>query len=168
VELAHVAKVISTDEPAQRDSSANKKESGMAMSTASLRESDPMMEMNTTPLIDVLLVLLILFILTLPAITHKTGLTLPAGPVDPVKNAPAPIDLRIDFDGTLVWNGTIVSNLTELEEYLLVEAMQPVQSELHVRPDRRAQYDTIAKVLAIAQRSGIQRIGFTGQEQFDL
>lgn len=139
----------------------------MAMSTASFRESDPMLEMNTTPLIDVLLVLLILFILTLPAITNNTRLDL--RPVGESRSPPPPpresIDLAIDFDGTILWNGTPVPNLRELEQYLLVEGMQPVQSELHVRPDRRAQYDTIAKVLALAQRSGIERIGFVDQDQ---
>jgi biopolymer transport protein ExbD len=136
----------------------------MAMSTASLRESDPMMEMNTTPLIDVLLVLLILFILTLPALTNNTPLELQGGEGRAQR---APIDVDIDFDGTITLNGAPVHDLAELERYFLMEAMQPVQSELHVRPDRRAQYDTIAKVLAIAQRSGIERIGFTGQEQFE-
>jgi biopolymer transport protein ExbD len=137
----------------------------MAMSTASVRESDPMMEMNTTPLIDVLLVLLILFILTLPVMTSNTRIELPGGPAQAPQRAP--IDLSIDFDGTITLNGAPVRDMVELERYFLMEAMQPVQSELHVRPDRRAQYDTIAKVLAIAQRSGIERIGFTGQEQFE-
>jgi biopolymer transport protein ExbD len=137
----------------------------MAMSTASLRESDPMMEMNTTPLIDVLLVLLILFILTLPVMTNNTSLELQGGAGKPPERTP--IDVGIEFDGTITLNGARVHDMVELERYFLMEAMQPVQSELHVRPDRRAQYDTIAKVLAIAQRSGIERIGFTGQEQLE-
>ena len=138
----------------------------MAMSMASGRESDPMLEMNTTPLIDVLLVLLILFIITLPAMTQKTTMDMPKVPPHPSPTPfNQPITLAIEFDGTLVLNGVQVASLQELERYFRAEALQPVQSELHIRPDRRARYDTVAKVLAIAQRSGIQRIGFTGQEQ---
>jgi biopolymer transport protein ExbD len=136
----------------------------MAMSTAARDDSGPIAEMNTTPLVDVMLVLLILFIITLPVMTNSTNLHLGGTP------GPAPerqaINLAIDFDGTILWNGAVVQDLAQLESYFRVEAGKADQPELHVLPDRRAKYDTVAQVLAIAQRSGMQRIGFAGQERF--
>jgi biopolymer transport protein ExbD len=129
-------------------------------------EGEPMMEINTTPLIDVMLVLLIMFIITLPVMTHAVKLDMPRQ-----TNAPPPdvmiepIRLDIDWDGTVIWNGSPVQ-LDALEGYFRVEAAKNPQPELHVRPDRRANYDTVAKVLALAQRNGMQRIGFVGNEQF--
>ena len=76
-----------------------------------------------------------------------------------------PIQLEIDFDGTVLWNGTPVA-LEQLENYFRTEATKSPQPELHVRPNRRANYDVVAKVLALAQRNGMQRIGFVGNEQF--
>jgi biopolymer transport protein ExbD len=129
-------------------------------------EGEPMMEINTTPLIDVMLVLLIMFIITLPVMTHAVKLDMPrqtnAPPPDVVIE---PIRLDIDWDGTVIWNGSPVQ-LDALEGYFRVEAAKNPQPELHVRPDRRANYDTVAKVLALAQRNGMQRIGFVGNEQF--
>jgi biopolymer transport protein ExbD len=139
----------------------------MAMSVGSGGEGEPMMEINTTPLIDVMLVLLILFILTLPVMTHAIKLDMPR----PTQNPPPPevitepIRLDIDWDGSIIWNGTLVQ-LGTLEGYFRTEAAKNPQPELHVRPDRRADYDTVAKVLALAQRNGMQRIGFVGNEQF--
>jgi biopolymer transport protein ExbD len=120
--------------------------------------------MNTTPLVDVMLVLLILFIITLPVMTNSTNLHIGGGTeTATIRDA---IDLQIDFDGTILWNGTVVEDLAQLERYFAVEARKTNQPELHVLPDRRANYDAVAKVLAIAQRSGMQRIGFAGQERF--
>ena len=129
-------------------------------------EGEPMVEMNTTPLIDVMLVLLILFIITLPITTHAVKLDMPRPteappPVDRVE----PIRLDIDWDGAIIWNGSLVK-LDDLEGYFQTASVQSPQPELHVRPDRRADYDTVAKVLAMAQRNGMQRIGFVGNEQF--
>ncbi len=138
----------------------------MAMSVGGGGEDEPMMDINTTPLIDVMLVLLIMFIITLPVMTHAVKLDMPQ-----TKNAPPPpvviepIQLEIDWDGTVIWNGTLVQ-LAALEGYFRVEAAKNPQPELHVRPNRRANYDTVAKVLALAQRNGMQRIGFVGNEQF--
>jgi biopolymer transport protein ExbD len=136
----------------------------MAMSIAARDDSDPIADMNTTPLVDVMLVLLILFIITLPVMTNSTNLHIGRG--DPPPLAPATISLSIDFDGTILWNGAVVQDLAQLERYFRVEAGKANQPELHVLPDRRARYDTVAQVLAIAQRSGMQRIGFAGQERF--
>ena len=117
--------------------------------------------MNTTPLVDVMLVLLILFIITLPVMTNSTNLHIGRGGTA-VRDA---ISLQIDFDGTILWNGTVVEDRCSWSA-TVVEAGKANQPELHVQPDRRAKYDTVAQVLAIAQRSGMQRIGFAGQERF--
>jgi biopolymer transport protein ExbD len=138
----------------------------MAMSVGGGGDDEPMMDINTTPLIDVMLVLLIMFIITLPVMTHAVKLDMPQS-----RNAPPPpvvvepIQLEIDWDGTVIWNGTPVQ-LGALEGYFRVEAAKNPQPEVHVRPNRRANYDTVAKVLALAQRNGMQRIGFVGNEQF--
>jgi biopolymer transport protein ExbD len=129
-------------------------------------EGEPMMEINTTPLIDVMLVLLIMFIITLPVMTHAVKLDMPRQTnAPPPEVVIEPIRLDIDWDGTVIWNGSPVQ-LDALEGYFRVEAAKNPQPELHVRPDRRANYDTVAKVLALAQRNGMQRIGFVGNEQF--
>jgi biopolymer transport protein ExbD len=138
----------------------------MAMSVGGGGDDEPMMDINTTPLIDVMLVLLIMFIITLPVMTHAVKLDMPQS-----KNQPPPpvtvepIQLEVDWDGTVIWNGTPVQ-LSALEGYFRVEAAKNPQPEVHVRPNRRANYDTVAKVLALAQRNGMQRIGFVGNEQF--
>jgi biopolymer transport protein ExbD len=136
----------------------------MAMSIGANDDSGPIADINTTPLVDVMLVLLILFIITLPVMTNSTNLQLGGG--DPSTIRREAISLAIDFDGTILWNGSVVEDLAQLERYFIVEAGKANQPELHVQPDRRAKYDTVAQVLAIAQRSGMQRIGFAGQERF--
>jgi biopolymer transport protein ExbD len=136
----------------------------MAMSIGANDDSAPIADMNTTPLVDVMLVLLILFIITLPVMTNSTNLHIGTGP--DIETQREAISLQIDFDGTILWNGAVVEDLAQLERYFAVEAGKADQAELHVQPDRRAKYDTVAQVLAIAQRSGMQRIGFAGQERF--
>ena len=137
----------------------------MAISIGANDDSGPIADMNTTPLVDVMLVLLILFIITLPVMTNSTNLHIGKGP-PVIETQREAISLAIDFDGTILWNGAVVEDLAQLERYFAVEAGKANQPELHVQPDRRAKYDTVAQVLAIAQRSGMQRIGFAGQERF--
>jgi biopolymer transport protein ExbD len=139
----------------------------MAMSVGGGGEGEPMMEINTTPLIDVMLVLLIMFIITLPVMSHAVKLDMPrpSQTPPPIDEITEPIRLDIDWDGSIIWNGSLVQ-LSVLEDYFRSEAQKNPQPELHVRPDRRANYDTVAKVLALAQRNGMQRIGFVGNEQF--
>jgi biopolymer transport protein ExbD len=139
----------------------------MAMQVGGGGEGEPMMEINTTPLIDVMLVLLIMFIITLPVMSHAVKLDMPRQTANPppIDQVIEPIRLDIDWDGSIIWNGSLVQ-LDVLESYFRNEAAKNPQPELHVRPDRRANYDTVAKVLAIAQRNGMQRIGFVGNEQF--
>lgn len=123
---------------------------------------EPFSEMNTTPLIDVMLVLLIMFIITMPMMNHSVSLSVAGAPGSPSQLEP--IRIGIDFDGTLILNGAEVASLASLESFLQAEGRKAEQRELPVRADQRAKYDTVAKVLAIAQRSGLKRIGIDGND----
>jgi biopolymer transport protein ExbD len=125
-----------------------------------------MMEMNTTPLIDVLLVLLVMFIITIPVMTHAVKLDMPRATNAPSLAQPIIIQLEIDFDGTVLWNGTPVPDFNTLDAYFRREAEADPQPELHIRPSKRANYDVVARVLASAQRNGMRKIGLVGNEQF--
>jgi biopolymer transport protein ExbD len=124
-----------------------------------------MMDINMTPLIDVMLVLLIMFIITIPVMTHAVKLDMPRATNAPSTAQPVVINLEIDFDGTVLWNGTPVE-IEALEGYFRREAAIDPQPELHIRPSKRAKYDVVARVLASAQRNGMRKIGFVGNEQF--
>jgi biopolymer transport protein ExbD len=139
----------------------------MAMSVGEGSEDGSMVEINTTPLIDVMLVLLIMFIITIPVMTHAVKLDMPR-PTDapPPPVPPEIIQLEIDFDGTVVWNGTPLSDFNQLEGYFRQEAQKDPQPELHLRPDKRARYDTVARVLASAQRNRMKKIGFVNITEF--
>jgi biopolymer transport protein ExbD len=128
-------------------------------------EDEPMMDINMTPLIDVMLVLLIMFIITIPVMTHAVKLDMPRASNAPSQALPVVINLEIDFDGTVLWNGTPV-DIESLEGYFRREAANDPQPELHIRPSKRAKYDVVARVLASAQRNGMRKIGFVGNEQF--
>jgi biopolymer transport protein ExbD len=128
-------------------------------------EDEPMMDINMTPLIDVMLVLLIMFIITIPVMTHAVKLDMPRASNAPSVVTPVVINLEIDFDGTVLWNGTPV-DIESLEGYFRREAANDPQPELHIRPSKRAKYDVVARVLASAQRNGMRKIGFVGNEQF--
>jgi biopolymer transport protein ExbD len=128
-------------------------------------EDEPMMDINMTPLIDVMLVLLIMFIITIPVMTHAVKLDMPRASNAPSNAQPIVINLEIDFDGTVLWNGTPVE-IEALEGYFRREAGLDPQPELHIRPSKRAKYDVVARVLASAQRNGMRKIGFVGNEQF--
>jgi biopolymer transport protein ExbD len=125
-------------------------------------------DINTTPLIDVMLVLLVTLIITLPVMTHAVKLDMPNAnnPPPPPDQQPEVIDLEIDFDGTVVWNGTPVTGIPQLEGYFNAERDKEPQPEIHLRPDRRAKYDVVAKVLAAAQRNHMKKIGFVNVAEF--
>jgi biopolymer transport protein ExbD len=137
----------------------------MSMSIGGGGEDEPMMEMNMTPLIDVLLVLLVMFIITIPVMTHAVKLDMPRPTNAPKLSEPVVIQLEIDFDGTVLWNGSAVT-VDDLDAYFRREAANDPQPELHIRPNKRASYDVVARVLAAAQRNGLLKIGFVGNEQF--
>ncbi|MEC3951293.1 ExbD/TolR family protein [Sphingobium sp. HWE2-09] len=137
----------------------------MAMSMGS-DDGEPMMEMNTTPLIDVMLVLLIMFIITIPIQTHAVKIDLPqnAPPtdsvIDPVKNKVA-----IDPAGIITWNGAPIDLLT-LRQYLQQSLRLPVEPELQFQPNAQTRYVTVDEVLAEIKRAGVTKLGFVGNEQY--
>jgi len=137
----------------------------MSVGTSSGQE---MCDINTTPLIDVMLVLLVTLIISLPVMTHAVKLDMPdvthQPPPPPVP--PEVIDLEIDGDGTVVWNGQPVSGMEQLEGYFRSDRDKDPQPEIHLRPDRRARYDVVAKVLAAAQRNHMKKIGFVNVTEF--
>jgi biopolymer transport protein ExbD len=139
----------------------------MAMS-ANTADGEVMVEMNTTPLIDVMLVLLTLLIITLPIQTHAVKLDMPAANSPPPTVIPQTVELGVDFDGTITWNGTAVDRGT-MDAYFADIGKKPTaeQDEIHVSPNRLAKYNAVAMVLADAQRLGATHIGFSGIDQYN-
>jgi biopolymer transport protein ExbD len=141
----------------------------MSMSVGSAGgENEVMVEMNTTPLIDVMLVLLVMLIITIPIQTHAVKLDLPQSQANPPPptTPPVVVDLEIDFDGTPIWNGTPVPGRAQLDKYFQDISNQIPQPEVHLRPNRLAKYEAVARTLADAQRLGVSKIGFVGTDQY--
>jgi biopolymer transport protein ExbD len=141
----------------------------MAMNVGSSSASqDPevMVDINTTPLIDVMLVLLIMLIITIPIQMHDTKLNMPVGNPPPPLTPPEVVQIDVDFDGTVLWNGAVVPDRAQLEARLQQAASQPVQPEIHLRPNKLVAYKDVAAVMASAQRLGITKLGLIGGEQF--
>jgi biopolymer transport protein ExbD len=129
-------------------------------------DGEVMVDINTTPLIDVMLVLLIMLIITIPVQTHAVKLDMPIGNPPPPPTPPIVINLDIDFDGTISWNGTTVPDRATLESYITQAQAQDPQPELHIKPNRLAKYGIVAEVLAESQHLGLTKIGFVGNEQY--
>ncbi|MEQ1802262.1 MAG: biopolymer transporter ExbD [Gammaproteobacteria bacterium] len=129
-------------------------------------EGAPMMEMNTTPLIDVMLVLIIMLIVTLPVMTHAVKLDMPQTNNPPPLVPPVVINILIDYDNSISWNGTPVANLATLERYFKVESQNDPQPQVAIEAHPRAKYDTVEQVLASAQRNSMQKMGIVGTEKF--
>jgi biopolymer transport protein ExbD len=125
-----------------------------------------MIDINTTPLIDVMLVLLVMLIITIPIQLHSVNLNLPTGNPPPPLVKPEILKIDIDGTGTIYWNGEVVPNRATLDEKLTAAAAQAVQPELHLRPDKAAKYEIVAAVMASSQRLGLTKIGIVGSEQF--
>ena len=141
----------------------------MAMNVGSVGktgEPDVMIDINTTPLIDVMLVLLVMLIITLPIQLHSVNLNMPTGNPPPPKVLPEIMKIDIDPTGTVYLNGEPVPDRATLEEKFTAAAAQPVQPEVHLRPDKAVKYDVVAGVMASAQRLGLTKIGIIGSEQF--
>jgi biopolymer transport protein ExbD len=139
----------------------------MAMTVGASGSADPqvMVDINTTPLIDVMLVLLIMLIITIPIQTHAVKLNMPVGNPPPPLTPPEVVTVEIDFDGTILWNGETVDRPT-LEARFRGAAAMPVQPEFHLRPNKLVTYKHVAHVMAAAQRNGVVKIGLIGAEQF--
>lgn len=129
-------------------------------------DPEPMIEMNMTPLIDVMLVLIIMLIITIPIQNHAVNLNMPVGNPPPPTAPPEVITIDVDFDGTIIWNGTVIPDRATLEGKLQNVAAMPTQPEVHLRPNKLVAYKSVAAVMASAQRLGVTKIGLIGNEQF--
>jgi biopolymer transport protein ExbD len=129
-------------------------------------DGQPMMEMNTTPLIDVMLVLLIMFIITIPVQTHAVKVDLPQNsnapkpPIEPDKNK-----VSIDVSGNVFWNGNPIDNVTLAQYLQRTTAMNP-EPELHFQPDANSRYEKVDQILAVIKRANVTKLGFVGNEQY--
>lgn len=138
----------------------------MSMNVSTSGADAPVCDVNTTPLIDVMLVLLVMLIVTLPLMTHAVKLDMPRP--NPNSEPPPPaeiIQIGVEFDGTVTWNGSPIDMAT-LESYFRSEAQKVPQPEIHLRPDSRARYDAVANVMAAAQRQKMVKMGFTNVAEF--
>lgn len=140
----------------------------MSMQTTSDNESgEPMLDVNVTPLIDVMLVLLIMFIITIPIQTHAVKLDLPVNTENPPPQVIEPVKNKVvvTAQGQILWNGNPVSQ-DQLRQYLEVtQQMNPIP-ELHLQPDATARYELVDEVLAITKRAHVQKMGFVGNEYY--
>lgn len=139
----------------------------MAMQTTSNNDdAEPMMEMNTTPLIDVMLVLIIMLIITIPPQTHAVKLDLPQGDspptdvIDPIKNK-----IVVTQGNLILWNGTPV-NQVQLRQYLDVSQQYNPVPELHLQPEPEARYDLVDQVLVVTKQANVSKMGFVGNEAY--
>ncbi|MEJ5992047.1 biopolymer transporter ExbD [Ramlibacter sp. PS3R-8] len=138
----------------------------MIIRTGTEPDPEPMVDINTTPLVDVLLVLIVMLIITIPIQLHAVALEMPG------RNAPVPasppviVQLEVDAAGRFLWNGELLAGREALESKLREAAQQPDQPEVHVRAHPRAKYAPVAAALTSAQRLGLARIGLVGSEQF--
>ena len=135
----------------------------MSMSVGSDAMSDdekPMSEINTTPLVDVMLVLLIIFLITVPVITQSVKVSLPKAANIPTQTKPENINIAVDREGNVYWNTMLVPNQDALLERIKQIAMMNPQPEIHVRGDRATAYENVGRVIVLCQRGGIQKVGF--------
>ncbi len=135
-------------------------------SSNSSGEPEVMMDINTTPLIDVMLVLLIMLIITIPIQLHAVNLNMPVGTPPPQDIKPEVVKLDIDERSVVFWNGEEVPDRATLEARMRAAAEQPLQPEVHLRPNKLARYEVVAAVMASTQRIGLTKMGIVGSEQF--
>jgi biopolymer transport protein ExbD len=139
----------------------------MGMNVGSGSEGDMMVEMNTTPLIDLMLVLIVMLIMSLPPQTHAVKLDMPVTNNPPPDTPPPVVDIVVDFDGSIYWNSELITSGTQLQGYLKSAAHAEPRPEIHLKPNKLAKYDYVAKVLATAQRLGVKNIGILGNEALE-
>jgi biopolymer transport protein ExbD len=133
----------------------------MAMQLGSPSEEDEVMSsINTTPLVDVMLVLLIIFLITIPVVTHTVPVQLPAERNQPTQTKPENIVIAVDRDGRVYWNERLVPDLPTLFERMKAVAVQVPQPEIHIRGDQEVRYRAVGEVVVTCQRAGIVKIAF--------
>ena len=138
---------------------------GMNVGSSSGGEPDVIMDVNTTPLIDVMLVLLVMLIITIPIQLHSVNLDMPPPNLNQPLTKPVVVEIFIDFDGRLMWNGEEVDRAA-LEQKMRSAVAEAVQPEIHIKPNKLVDYGHVAHVLATAQRLGLKKLGMVGNEQF--
>jgi biopolymer transport protein ExbD len=141
---------------------------GMNVGNSSADE-EVMVDINTTPLIDVMLVLLIMFIITIPIQTHAVKMNMPVpNNAAPPPKPPEVVRIDVDFDGTIGWNGEVIQagDRSAIEQRLAAVAALADQPEVHLRPNKLVTYKHVAMIMATAQRLGVTKIGIVGNEQF--
>jgi len=131
-----------------------------------LEEPEVMMDINTTPLIDVMLVLLIMLIITIPVQLHSINLDMPTGTPPPAIKKPSIVRIEIDARNVVRWNDKTLADRAELDALLQQASQQQPQPEVHIKPQGKAKYEAVAGVLASAQRNGLTKLGIVGSEQF--
>src|SRR5258707_263926 len=136
------------------------------MQVGQAEDDDLNSQINTTPLVDVMLVLLIIFLITIPMQTQNVTLNLPKANQPPTPVQPQVVTIDIDFDGTIIWNGDTLSGRPELESRMRASAAMQDQPEIHLRPNKLVKYRNVAMVMASAQRLGLTKVGIIGHEQF--
>ncbi len=129
-------------------------------------EDEVMIDINTTPLIDVMLVLIIMLIITIPVQLHSVNLNMPVGNPPPPTKPPVVVTIDVDFDGTVLWNGETLPDAQALDAKLRQAAAEADQPEVHLRPNKLVAYKSVAAVMAAAQRLGVNKLGIVGNEQF--
>jgi biopolymer transport protein ExbD len=138
----------------------------MSVATEGGDEGDVIAEMNTTPLIDVMLVLLIMLIITIPIQTHAVKLNMPTGGASTVTEPPKVVQVAVSATGSITWDGVPLADRGELESRIIEAAKMVPQPEIHLRPDRSAKYEVVAMIMATSQKLGLTKLGLTGNEQF--
>jgi biopolymer transport protein ExbD len=141
---------------------------GMNLGNSGGGSADPevMVDLNTTPLIDVMLVLIVMLIITIPVQLHSINMNMPPPSVNKPLTEPEVVKLDIDEKSLVYWNGALMNSRSELEAKMSAAAAQAVQPEIHLRPNKLAKYEMVAYVMAATQRIGLVKMGILGHEQF--
>ena len=135
----------------------------MAIQFSQNGDEELLASINTTPLVDVMLVLLIIFLITVPVVTHTVPVQLPRESNQPTQTRPQNINISVDADGNIYWSQQKVSGLADLQKRLLAVAVEQPQPEVHIWGDQNAHYQAVGEVLLAAQRADIQTVGFITQ-----
>ncbi|MEO8298266.1 MAG: biopolymer transporter ExbD [Burkholderiales bacterium] len=138
----------------------------MAMNTSTAGDDEPILDINTTPLIDVMLVLLVMLIITIPIQLHAVHLNMPVGIPPPQVVKPEVVKIDIDGKNAVYWNGTPVASRIELEGLMQAAAALPLQPEVHIRPNKASRYEVFVEVMVSANKLGLAKLGVVGAEQF--
>jgi len=141
---------------------------GMNVGSSGGGEPDVIMDVNTTPLIDVMLVLLVMLIITIPIQLHTVNLDMPPPSSNPPQDEPVVHEVMIDFDGTIYWDAEALAGIDAVNAKMQDIGSKPLgeQAELHIKPNKLVDYGVVAAVMASAQRNNVKKMGMVGNEQY--